>query len=180
MEDYIAQAWYLLENRTPLPADCGRVCGRACCRGSAREKRGMRLFPGDQERLKDGFSLYSAADGGVLAVCGEKDGRGHCDRSRRPLACRLFPLFPHLDEEGRIRAVYDPRAWRVCPLVREHARVPLNREFVRAVRTVGRLLTQDEDCRRFLREQSREIEEVNRFLRLHEARAPICRKAVRR
>ena len=76
--------------------------------------------------------------------------------------------------------MYDPRAWRVCPLVREHARVPLNREFVRAVRTVGRLLTQDEDCRRFLREQSREIEEVNRFLRLHEARAPICRKAVRR
>lgn len=48
------------------------------------------------------------------------------------------------------------------------------------MRTVGRLLTQDEDCRRFLREQSREIEEVNRFLRLHEARAPICRKAVRR
>ena len=51
---------------------------------------------------------------------------------------------------------------------------------LRVVLFSARLLTQDEDCRRFLREQSREIEEVNRFLRLHEARAPICRKAVRR
>lgn len=180
MEDYIAQAWYLLEGRTPLPIDCGRLCGRACCRGNVQEERGMRLFPGEQERLKEGFSFYSTADGGVLAVCEEENGCGRCKRSRRPLACRLFPLFPYIGEEGRIRAVYDPRAWRVCPLVREHARIPLDREFVRAVRTVGRLLAQDEDCRRFLREQSREIDEVNRFLRLHEARAPICRKPVRR
>ena len=102
---------------------------------------------------------------------------GRCDRRNRPLACRFFPLFPHLDAQGRIRAVYDPRAWRVCPLVREHRHVPLQPAFVRGVRHVGRLLTEDPACREELRRQAAEIDEINRFLRLEEGRAPICRKS---
>lgn len=173
MEDYIAQAWYLLAARTPLPVDCGPICGRACCRQIGGEVRGMRLFPGEKERLQhmEGFRFWDTGDGGTLVECG-----GHCKRSARPLACRLFPLFPHLDEAGRVRAVYDPRAWRLCPLVRQAADIRLDREFVRAVRTAGRLLTQDEACRAFLLRESREIDEINRFLRLEEQRGPLCRR----
>ena len=75
------------------------------------------------------------------------------------------------------RQVYDPRAWRVCPLVREHSHVPLQPAFVRGVRHVGRLLTEDPACREELRRQAAEIDEINRFLRLEEGRAPICRKS---
>ncbi|MBS1326717.1 MAG: hypothetical protein HP041_01825, partial [Oscillospiraceae bacterium] len=107
------QARYLLENRTPLAVDCGQVCGHACCRCQGDEPCGMRLFPGEEALLREteGMTLLPA-EGGTLLVCG-----GRCRRSERPLACRLFPLFPYLDAAtGRIRAVYDPRAYRVCPL----------------------------------------------------------------
>lgn len=173
MEDYIGQAWTLLAGRTPLPGDCGRLCGGACCRTDGGGIQGMRLFPGERERLEGmpGARFWETPQGGTLMECA-----GRCDRGRRPLACRIFPLFPYLDDTGRVRAVYDPRAWRLCPLVRHAAQIRLDRDFVRTVRTVGRLLTQDAACRGFLLEESREIEEVNRFLRLTEQRGPLCRR----
>lgn len=167
----------LLDDLTPLDMDCGALCGAACCRDSGADgEAGMRLFPGEREALEalthetDGFSVRPA-EGGELLVCA-----GHCRRGVRPLACRIFPLFPYVDTQGRVRAVYDPRAWRVCPLVRESRHVPLQRPFVRAVRHVGRLLMQDDGCRAFLTAQSREIDDFNRFLRLEQERAPICRR----
>lgn len=175
MSSLTAQARYLLAKRTPMPADCGRVCARACCAGD--EACGMRLFPGERELLgpmEGRWDFVETADGGTLVVC-----QGDCERSMRPLACRLFPLFPYLDARtGRVRAVYDPRAWRVCPLVREHGRVRLDRDFVRTVRTVGRLLAGEEEGRRFLLAQAEEIDAINRFLRLDEQRGPVCRRAV--
>mgnify|MGYP002537487616 CR=1 FL=1 len=42
---------------------------------------------------------------------------------------------------------------------------------------LGRLLTEDPACREELRRQAAEIDEINRFLRLEEGRAPICRKS---
>ena len=117
-----------------------------------------------------GFAIRPAA-GGYLLTCG-----GTCDRSHRPLACRIFPLFPVLTETGRIRAVYDPRGYRMCPLVRECAHVPLDRTFVRAVRRVGRILMEDPACAAFLRQQSEEIAELNRLLTLEQQRSPIARR----
>lgn len=173
MSSLVAQARYLLAQRTPLAVDCGRVCARACCAGG--DACGMRLFPGEEELLEDmeeRWNCIQTADGGTLLVC-----HGHCNRAKRPLACRLFPLFPYLDaRSGRIRAVYDPRAWRICPLVREQRRVALDRDFVRSVRTVGRLIAQEEEGRRFLLAQAEEIDEYNRFLRLDAERGPVCRR----
>ncbi len=171
----VAEARALLRSVTPLETDCGRVCNRRCCAPPDRDSPwGMRLFPGevqmDEETLSEsGFSIYS----GNLAVCS-----GRCRREQRPLSCRLFPLFPYLTVGGRIRAVYDPRAYRICPLVRQASRVPLRREFVRLVRRAGRILAGDGDCRAFLESQSREIDEFNRFLRLEAVRPPICRRPV--
>ncbi len=131
----------------------------------------MLLFP-DEEAA--GFTCTPAAGGHTLVTCD-----GHCDRTTRPLACRMFPLFPYVEEDGRVRAVYDPRAWRLCPLVQQHAHVPLRRDFVRAVRRAGRLLMRDAACAAFLREQSEEIRDLNRLLPLAEARTPIMRRQVK-
>ncbi len=171
MNNPVNEAWALLEELTPLTTDCGTVCGGRCCQPSD-QRVGMRLFPGEDALLPDGrFTLTVTADGGTLLSC---DGR--CDRACRPLACRMFPLFPYVCANGRVKAVYDPRAFSVCPLVRECAHVPLDRHFVRAVRRVGRLLMRDPACRAYLMDQSREIDALWRLLPLNEQRPPIARR----
>lgn len=170
MNNLLERAYALLETCTPLTADCGEVCGGRCCRESA-DSEGMLLFPGEETLLAaDGFCIRPA-DGGYLLTCS-----GTCDRSRRPLACRIFPLFPYVTVDGHIKAVYDPRGYRMCPLVRECAHVPLDRDFVRAVRRAGRLLMADPAQAAFLRQNSREIDELNRLVRLDEQRPPIARR----
>ncbi len=170
MNNPLARAYALLEELTPLTTDCGAVCGGRCCQESA-DSEGMLLFPGEETLLAgDGYTIRPA-DGGYLLTCG-----GTCDRSRRPLACRIFPLFPYVEENGRVRAVYDPRGYRMCPLVRECAHVPLDREFVRAVRRAGRMLMEDPACAAFLRQNSQEITELNRLVGLDEERLPIARR----
>lgn len=161
-----AELYALLGEVTPLPADCGEVCGAACCRGD--EETGMLLFPCE---AAPPFGRVLELDDRRLFVC---DGR--CDRDHRPLACRLFPLFPYVTEEGRIKAVYDPSAFAVCPLVQMRANVRLQRDFVRRVRRVGRRLMRTPDGRAFLIARSREIDELNRFVSLDSGRAPICRR----
>ena len=170
MRNVIERAWAVLEDLTPLTTDCGAVCDGRCCHESA-DSEGMLLFPGEEILLADTDFTIRPAAGGCLLTCS-----GTCDRTRRPLACRIFPLFPYVTESGRVRAVYDPRGWRMCPLVRECAHVPLDRDFVRAVRRVGRILMADPACAAFLRQQSREIDDLNRLLKLDEERPPIARR----
>ena len=173
MADAIERALALLEDVTPLAADCGQVCDGRCCQPSA-DSEGMRLLPGEQELLADDGFVFKDADGGVLLTCG-----GRCRREMRPFMCRVFPLFPYVDGSGRVRAVYDPRSFRLCPLTRNRARVPLRRDFVRAVRRAGRILMQDTACAAFLREQSREIDDINRLLTLTDERPTIARRKLR-
>lgn len=169
----LERAYALLEEVTPLTTDCGAVCDGRCCHESA-DSEGMLLFPGEEILLADAGYTIRPADGGYLLTCD-----GICDRTLRPLACHIFPLFPVLTEEGRVRAVYDPRGYRMCPLVRECAHVPLDRDFVRAVRRAGRILTEDSACAAFLRLQSEEIADLNRLLKLEEERPPIARRKIR-
>ncbi len=170
MANAMAQAWALLADVTPLAVDCGQVCDGRCCQPS-EESEGMRLFPGEEALLADSDCTRIPADGGVLLTCD-----GHCRREYRPLMCRLFPLFPYVDDRGRVRAVYDPRSYRLCPLTQQMAHVRLQPSFVRTVRRVGRLLMADEACAAFLREQSREIEDLWRLLPLDKERSPIARR----
>ncbi len=162
------EIYALLGDLTPLTADCGEVCSAACCKGSDTE--GMLLFPDEAVHLScaDRVTRQNERE---LYVCD-----GTCDREKRPLSCRLFPLFPIVTDGGRIRAVYDPRAYRVCPLVQLQDNVRLDRRFVRAVRAVGRRIAADPAGLAFLKEQTAEIKEINRFLRLDEKRSPICRR----
>ena len=136
----------IMEDKTPLKKDCGLICGKACCKGDG--ETGMLLFPNEETTLD-----VTEKDGVRLCVCD-----GSCDREERPLSCMIFPFFPYITEEGRVKVIPDIRGYDVCPVVRNFAETKLDRRFLRRVKKVGRLLAVDEECRAFLEEISREMD----------------------
>ena len=148
----IERARALLETLTPLKTDCGRVCGGACCEGSAED--GMLLFPGEEAYYegREGYRMTGAAQG-TLLICS-----GRCDRADRPLSCRLMPLIPVVREDG-IKVATDLRAKTVCPLAQQ-GKDALDPDFVSAVRQVGRILAEDETQRAFLVQLTKHQDEL--------------------
>lgn len=148
----IEKAYEIIGNKTPLKGhDCGQLCSSACCDGG--EDDGMLLFPNESTTL-----TIREASPGRLAVC-----NGSCERSERPFSCRIFPFFPAVDKRGRVRVILDPRAKRICPLAAYSENVIFDRSFIRAVGRAGKMLVKDEQCRRFMRELTLELETVERF-----------------
>ena len=137
----------ILGSFTPLKTDCGQLCGKNCCKGDSRT--GMLLFPGEETTLN-----VIEKDGRRLAVC-----RGTCDRSERPLSCRIFPFFP-IYQNGRIRAVPDLRGINICPLLAHSDEIKFSRRFLRRVEKAGELLYTDSDCAAFMDVVAKEIEEI--------------------
>ncbi len=150
-KDIIARAKAVLLPYTPLNADCGLVCGKACCKGD--KETGMLLFPGE-----DTVFPVKENNGSHLCVC---DGK--CDRSERPLSCIIFPFFPYMNEDGKIKAKEDIRGINICPLISHKDEVIFSRIFLRRVARAGRILARDEECRRFLWETSREMDALEKF-----------------
>ena len=148
-----AKIFRILGDLTPLKADCGRLCGGACCKGDG--STGMLLFPQEETPL----SVHTLENGNRLAVCD-----GTCDRTRRPLSCRIFPFFPTVDEKGRIFVEADLRAGRLCPLLQHSEDIVFDPRFFRAVKRVGKILAKDEACRSFLRQVTEEIDLYGTFL----------------
>ena len=154
MSAAVLSARALLSGLTPLKADCGRLCGGACCQGD--EATGMLLFPGEEALyahcafarvLPAGFSL--GGQGVSLLVC-----QGRCERENRPLACRLFPLFLRFREDGTTRVVLDRRARALCPLT-GYGLSALDSAFLDAARTAYDLLLADPVCAAYLRDLDR-------------------------
>lgn len=143
-----------LRNLTPLKSDCGVLCGGACCKGD--HDVGMRLFPFEESTLK----VKQLENGERLAVC-----EGTCDRSKRPLACRIFPFFPTVDNKGKVYVEIDYRAARLCPMVEHFDEILFDKRFLRAVRKVGRILSKDDVCREFLYKSTQEIDTYCAFLK---------------
>lgn len=141
-----------LGNLTPLKADCGLLCEGACCKGD--EKTGMRLFPHEESELH----VIETEEGVRLAVCD-----GTCDREKRPLACRIFPFFPTIDEDGEIFVEEDTRAAVVCPMIGHEDEILFDDDFLDAVQKVGEILAQDEACRAFLEQTTEEIDMYREF-----------------
>lgn len=154
MKGALKQARELLAEITPLKTDCGRVCGARCCRSLEGEETGMLLFPGEETeyRGKPGWQLKET-ETGVLAVC-----PGACNRTERPLACRIFPLLPVI-RDGSVKAAMDQRAKAVCPLTRSglHGMDPA---FTGAVREAGRILAGDPEQEAFLERLTAEQDEL--------------------
>ena len=148
-----AKIFKILGDLTPLRADCGQLCGGACCKGDA--DCGMRLFPHEETTL----SVITSEDGGRLAVCD-----GTCDRTQRPLSYRIFPFFPTVDDKGRVYAEPDHRAGRLCPLIRHSDEIAFDPRFFRALKKVGKRLAADPECREFLLQTTEEIDLYRTFL----------------
>ena len=141
-----ATANRIIGNKTPLKKDCGQLCGGKCCKGD--DETGMLLFPYEETpfTVKENDSVR-------LCVC-----KGSCNRNERPLSCRIFPFFPYVTTEGKIKVIPDIRGINVCPLVSDFSDVRFDRGFLFRVKKVGRLLYADEECRKFLIDTSREID----------------------
>lgn len=137
---------------TPLNVDCGKLCDCACCKGD--ENIGMELFPFEETTL----SLKITEDGRRLAIC-----NGNCDRASRPLACRIFPFFPTVDERGRVFIEKDIRAVRLCPLLIHSDEIIFNHKFFKALKKVGKILVKDEECFNFLKTKTEEIDFLKKF-----------------
>jgi len=123
---------------------------------------GMLLFPGEAGLLSQepGFRLFRILYMGVrvwFLVC-----EGTCDRRKRPLSCRVFPLAPHIGEGGVIRALPDPRAMRVCPLAGGERLEP---SFRRAVAGAFRILAREPETYEFMRLLSEDLSEMRKFIR---------------
>lgn len=147
-EKLYKEASRIIGDKTPLRKDCGEVCGGACCKGDT--ETGMLLFPFEESTL-----TVREKEGVRLAVC-----KGSCNRDERPLSCRIFPFFPYVTAEGKIRVIPDIRGVNVCPLISHFDDVRFDRGFLWRVKKVGRLLYADDACREFLIETSREIDKI--------------------
>ncbi len=154
--DYRA-IYRFLDRVSPLPCDCGSLCGALCC-GTPEdsqwdEKMGIYLLPGEDklhsksddwliwnEDSTEEYVFPPSWKGKVFFVkC--KDAP-KCPREKRPIQCRTFPLSPHFLDEGHLVLIWDtdPLPY-FCPLIRDNAK--LNRDFILATYTVWKHLVRD-------------------------------------
>lgn len=160
MKRIYSQLYRLFDDCTPLKADCGKSCDGACCTDEGGE--GMLLYPGEQVMLKDaGFLKVEKSEFTVegkqvpIAVC-----EGKCNRSYRPLACRIFPLFPYVKPGSRPIIIMDPRANAICPIARVMKPSDLEKRFVRRVELTAKLLYCIPKTRKFMEEQSELLDDM--------------------
>ena len=171
MEKLYREAWRLLECVTPLRADCGRLCGGACCDDGGNEDAGMYLFPGEEVlyqnrpdadkwlRVEESAFCYGADDTPAkIAIC-----TGTCARELRPLSCRIFPLAPYKKEGEPLRIIMDPRAKAMCPLARTVKVGDLDARFVRRVTLIFRVLMRNRQVEKFVTELSYLMDEQAQF-----------------
>ena len=162
------QLYKLFDTLTPTLADCGLLCNSACCQG---DDSGMYLFPGELEvykLLNPSWSRIEKSDFAYsynnvvhhlpIIFC-----NGDCDRYQRPLACRIFPLTPILDESGKLEVITDPRAKSICPLSKAFLISDYDEKFVRAVKNSFLLLMKNEQFAAFMKEYTMYINEFLKF-----------------
>ena len=162
------QLYRLFDDITPVAADCGMLCKKACCKG---DDGGMFLFPGEREVFKlldpdwiriektDFNYTYDGKKYNVpIAFCS-----GHCDRYQRPLACRIFPLTPYLNSDGKIEIITDPRGKSICPLAKAFLLEDFDAAFVKNIKRAFTLLAKNKQFYDFLKEYSSYLDEFRRF-----------------
>lgn len=147
----------ILNNVTPLPYDCGKLCKGACCQDN-EVGTGMYLYP-CEIRMFNSFADWAEIE---LSDFTYKYGnvhilscKGKCNRDERPLACRIFPLVPY-EKDGVVQVIMDPRAFSLCPVARS---MKVSNEFKDAVFRVTNILKKTKEGREFIKEQSRLIDE---------------------
>ena len=156
-ENVLKSCYSVLRRATPLNFDCGKICNGKCCKGD--EKTGMLLFPSEEKLIDPDINVIETENGERLAVC-----NGTCDRNRRPLSCRIYPLFPLALEDGSIKVILDLRS--DCPLT--EGKYEFNKRFVKSVRRVGKYLLLNEETAEYYKglveEQEEQLELLKKFI----------------
>lgn len=162
MKNFYEQLYAVLGSHTPLKGDCGKACNKACCEGD-KDGDGMYLFPGEEgmyPSLPEWASIsetdfeYEHGKYAPLFSCD-----GVCDRSMRPLSCRIFPLTPYIAKDGELEVIVDPRANGLCPLAALYVE-DFDPQFVKAVEEAGKMLTANPDTKKFLEAFSRMLDDI--------------------
>lgn len=155
--EIIESARATIGDLTPMRTDCGALCGAACCQPDADGQGGVYLFPAESERLRDceWVERIIPGDFAPVMLC-----RGACERSLRPLGCRIFPLTPVRGRDGQWTVRLDARARAMCPLIRSGIG-GLDPAFVKAVRKALRIVAGDPEGDAFL-ERWHALEEAYR------------------
>lgn len=157
-KELLLRACTAIGDQTPMLTDCGTLCECACCEADEDGQGGVYLFPGEEACLGEcGWGRIECDNFGSMLVCDD-----WCDRDRRPLACRIFPLTPVKNAEGRWTVRMDARARAMCPLVRSGVK-GLNPDFVRGVVKAIRIIASDPEGEAFL-EKWLTLEEQFRFV----------------
>lgn len=154
-EDYLKV--YEILNATPLPFDCGTLCGSACCLPDNETKKRdcwIYMLPGEDEvhDKKDGWltwkrlstrrHLFPRSWGRkTWAVrCSDPE---NCRRQLRPIQCRTFPLMPYLTPGGRLQIVlYNRQLPYECPLIAGNTE--LDENFAKSVHRAWSILITDQ------------------------------------
>lgn len=155
-EIVLNSCYSVLRRTTPLSFDCGKICNGKCCKGD--NKTGMLLFPGEEKLIDPDINVIETEKGDKIAVC-----NGTCDRNRRPLSCRIYPLFPVVTSEGNVKVCFDYRA--DCPLYMPNPDYKFNKRFIKGVRRIGKYLLLNEETKEFYLELSDACNEYYELLK---------------
>jgi hypothetical protein len=126
----------------------------------------MLLFPGEEEYLESIGHDFMIKNTNIKS--GEENIRilscnGSCARKTRPLACRIFPLFPFY-RNGRVTVEFDPRAIGKCPLFyKDIEGIYISGLFRLRILEAGYILSQNERTKIFLEILTAELDQINRF-----------------
>ncbi|MBQ8782390.1 MAG: hypothetical protein IJZ57_01280 [Clostridia bacterium] len=159
MNENLIKARELLEHSAPLGRlDCGKLCSGLCCKGD--DNTGMWLFPGEEELYKNNPNFtIKETDGNFgynMIIC-----NGTCNRSERPLACRIYPFYPKIDGE-KISVIKDLRGISSCPILKEEMKPDL--KFLRNMRKATRYLIRDEETKNYILNMQQEIEDIAKLM----------------
>lgn len=164
MKTFYKNLYKMLEDVTPLEIDCGQLCNGACC-AVTDEITGMYLFPGEDVMFDplppwgEIHEIEFTYDNGKyidLFTCG-----GKCDRTMRPLSCRIFPLVPYAKRGGKPEIIMDVRGKGMCPLATAMKKEDLSPLFIERVTRAMNMCMSVYETREFIYSLSESIDELN-------------------
>ncbi len=161
-QKFYSSIYSVIGDKTPINADCGKLCQKACC-AVTDEITGMYLFPKEETmynpvpewgKIYDTDFEYTHEKYADLFTCD-----GHCERGKRPLACRIFPLVPYI-KDGKLQVIIDPRGRGICPLASVMKKEELSAEFVKRVEKAMKMCVAVKETREFITALSKELDET--------------------
>ena len=164
-KDFYRLLYGVIGAKTPIKADCGRLCSKRCCIGD-KDGDGMYLFPHEEKMYSPlpSWAKISETDleyGGSRALLISCDA--WCEREKRPLSCRIFPLTPYVSKAGKWSVEVDKRARGICPMA-VLGLDDFDESFVKSVEKVMNIMRKNAKFREFIYALSRAIDETD-FLR---------------